>query len=320
MKERVWLSKFKSVIRGKRVYERIREKFPGFKIYICQHPGTGDVYLQSKFIGEYASSQNIDKYVLSVIGNSAKEITSLFGIKHVVKLSIKESNDFVVFYNFIGGIEGVEVLHYHPMMTHQSVLGYARNFHDINFLRMMQRYVFADLKYEMMPAPQYSYDSVFVDEVFRKYRLIEGRTILLAPYANSLNVLPYDFWEKLCKKLINLGYSVVTNSTGKNELPIKGTAPVFIPYKYLKQFVIRGGYSISFRSGLSDILSDIPHNMTVVYLKRDIWPVMGGLGTEYEYFSLNRMGTCINAQEFEMKSLRPKDKEKCINDILSVFA
>lgn len=51
------------------------------QIYIGQHPGTGDVYLQSKFLSVYAEKQGVTEYVFVVIGGAAYSVAKLFVIR-----------------------------------------------------------------------------------------------------------------------------------------------------------------------------------------------------------------------------------------------
>ena len=47
---------FNTIIKGYKIYKNIQNKYGHeCKIYIGQHPGTGDVYLQSKFLSVYAA-------------------------------------------------------------------------------------------------------------------------------------------------------------------------------------------------------------------------------------------------------------------------
>ena len=186
---------------------------------------------------------------------------------------------------------------------------------------MMEDFVF-DCDQPLLPEPaRFSEDTLFVEQLFKERHLKKQKTVLLIPYANSLDNLPVEFWETLTKQLNARGYTVCTNSSGNNELPIRGSCPVYIPYKELRPFLEMAGYSISFRCGLSDILSGIQHTKIVLYPKKEIYPVMGGISTVYDYFSLRKMGLSDDAIEYEINIgvTNPKDLRKIQNKILSNF-
>lgn len=306
--------------RGYKVYSSLKQEYGiDCKIYVGQHPGTGDVYLQSMFINGYAKQNNVDNYVFTIIGGSAKSITKLFNIKIVKVLSLYESNCLVSFYRFMGEYCNIEVLHYHPMMMHYGVLGYVRNYKGLNFYKMMHKYVFKSVSPSAIEIPIYSQDDKYIITLFKKNHLKFGKTVLLAPTANSLYNLPNSFWEKLVFLLNKKGYTVCTNSAGYNEKTIMGSIPIFIPYKYLKIFMENAGYIISLRSGLTDIISGLECKKIIIYPKQDIYSIMGGLGSSYEYFSLNKMGLCNDAIEYEIDINNEKEMKLLLRKILCKF-
>ena len=215
-------------------------------------------------------------------------------------MTFEESNDLVSFYRFAGESTNIEILHYHPMMMHYGCMGYLRNYHGMNFYKMMEKIVFSGVSQNEIQVPEYTDDNEFIDVMFRKNYLKEGKTVLLAPHANSLINFPIIFWEKLVKALNEKGYTVCTNSSGMKEPPIIGTCPVFVPYKYLNAFIKKAGYVVSYRSGFSDILSGLEGKKIVLYAKQELYNIMGGLGSVYEYFSLNEMELCNDAIEYEI--------------------
>lgn len=288
------------VLKGYAIYKSLISKYgKNCKIYVCQHPGTGDVYLQAKYVDTYAKKHNVENYVFTVIGNSI-QVAKLFPVQKIEKLTQSETNWLVCFYKFVGINVGIEILHYHGLMqAYSGFLGYIRNFKKMNFNKMMLNFVFSGIENEKFPLPNFSKDETYTNEIFKKYNLKSKKTVLIAPYANSLKQPPLKFWEALVKRLNSLGYTVCTNSSGNNEQPIKDSFPVFIPYKFLKSFLQAAGYSITLRSGLSDVISEIPHKKVVIYMKQQLYSTMFGLGTSYEYFSLNTMELCHDAIEFE---------------------
>lgn len=311
---------FNTIIKGYKIYKNIQNKYGHeCKIYIGQHPGTGDVYLQSKFLSVYAEKQGVTEYVFVVIGGAAYSVAKLFDYKKIEKLTSVESNVLVEFYRFMGESLNIEILHYHPMMMYYGGLGYARNYHEYNFFKMLHKFVFPGTNINMLQKPSYDNNKEFVDTLFKAFFLKSKKTVLLCPYANSLIGFPSIFWEKLVNKLIEKGFTVCTNSCGINEPAIKGSCAVYIPYKYLKTFASEAGFIISYRSGFSDIISEIPCKKIILYSKQKIYNFMGGLGSSYDYFSLKNMGLCLDAIEYEFKMKNEKSIKNAINTIMNNF-
>lgn len=307
---------------GMRVYMKIINKYGSdTTIFIGQHPGTGDVYLQSMMLSSYCESKEIYKYVLTVIGVPARKVTELFHVENVEQLTLKESNALIRLYKILHDKVNlrINVLHYHPMeLYYDEYIGYLRNYRGLNFFDMMSLFVFEGAAQKALPDKN-SYSEERIEQLFRKYRLKKDSTVLLAPYANSLNGFSIDFWEKLASSLNKRGYRVCTNSFGLNEPPIKETCGVSIQYKDLIEFVERAGAIISLRSGLCDIISSAKCKKIILYPEQDLYSIMGGLGTSYEYFSLNRMGLCDDAVEYRVSLKKESNIKKLKRDILSNF-
>lgn len=309
-----------STLKGYEQYRQIQQEFGGdCKIYLAQHPGTGDVYLQAKFLSAYAKKQNVSKYVFAVIGGAAYSVAELYGYDNIKKITLEASNNLVNFYRFMGEYLNMEVIHYHPMMMYYGGLGYVRNYHKNNFYKMLSTFVFPQTNLDLLKKPHYAEDETFVEKIFKYFYLKENKTVLLAPYANSLISFPNDFWETLVDKLNKKGYSVCTNSSGISEPAIKGTCAVYIPYKYLKIFLTKAGNVISYRSGFSDIISEISCKKIILYSEQEIYDVMGGLGTTFDYFSLKKMGLCTDAIEYKFNMYNNETIQKAVNIIINYF-
>lgn len=311
-----------AIIPGFKVYMRIIKKYgDDVNILIGQHPGTGDVYLQSMMIKNYCQKKGIKNYVFTVIGVQAQKVTKLFNIDHVELLTQHESNHLVRMYKTLFGKIHlkINILHYHPMeLYYDEFLGFLRNYKGLNFYQMMSLLVFDGVNPVNAPLKQ-DCNKENIDLVFKKYKLERGYTVLLSPYANSLNGIPLKFWEKLASELNERGYRVCTNSFGLSEPPIKGTCGVALQYSDIIEFVEQAGTAICLRSGLCDIISSAKCRKIILYPSQDLYSVMGGLGSSYEYFSLNRMGLCYDAIEYELPCDNKSKISKIRRNILSLL-
>ncbi len=292
----------KEILPGYGVFKSLQRKYgKDVSIFVGQHPGTGDVYLQSMFLKEYISSHQITKYVFTVIGKGAQNVAKLFNIEHIEIISIEKSNQLIKFRKFVYGECDlkINVLHYHAMASYyDEYMGNLRNYRGLNFMEMMKRAVFKEGNFVVTrPKPQPDYQ--YINCIYKKYSLLPQKTVLIAPYANSVSTLPASFWEHLAKRLDQLGYRVCTNSFGLNEPPIQGTCAVALSYNDIYEFLKRSGYLICLRSGLCDLISSVECKKIILYPRQELSSIMGGLGTVYNYFSLNKMGLCNDAMEFE---------------------
>lgn len=308
--------------RGQKVYEYILGKYgEKCKIYVGQHPGTGDVYIQAMFLQEIVSSSE-EKYVFTVIGSAASKIAHIWGIKTIECLSLQQSNDLISYARFMTRIKrlNIDILHYHPMeYFYDAYLGYLRNYRGLNFFKMMSLAVFNHNGVYPSSLPKFEANIEKIRNLNKKYHLIPGKTVLLAPYANSLNMLPMEFWIKLAKKLNNLGYRVCTNSFGKDEPIIEGTCGLALEYNDLIAFLEQAGAVISLRSGLSDCISSAKCKKIILYPKQQLYEIMGGIGSSKDYFSLNNMKLCDDAIEYEIDFSNTKELKKVIKKIITYF-
>lgn len=100
---------------------------------------------------------------------------------------------------------------------------------------------------------------------FKELKLKKNKTIFLAPHSVTFNSkdLSTNFWETLADKFINLGYCVIFNSDYE---PYKKYGQIFLPITQTIPFLELCKATITFRSGLSDIIAlSGTKNMSVIY-------------------------------------------------------
>lgn len=105
-------------------------------------------------------------------------------------------------------------------------------------------------------------------QLFNSCNLVEGRTVILAPYSNSAKFYSdrnIHIFEKVASKLAEKGYIVCTNVDQRNPKPIKDTVAVSPPLDLLTLFADLAGYVITFRSGFADIVSGSRAKLFVLY-------------------------------------------------------
>lgn len=102
------------------------------------------------------------------------------------------------------------------------------------------------------------------------YILDKERTIILAPYANSIANLEQTFWEKLVYELAkrNKDYVIYTNVAAPHEKAILGTAPIITTFQELFYIAEKVKCFIGLRSGFFDLLAFT--NARFIYINKSI--------------------------------------------------
>jgi len=100
--------------------------------------------------------------------------------------------------------------------------------------------------------------------------LPEGKTVLLYPLTYSLSSLPEekDGWNTIISELISAGYTVAVNVPKFNVGQIKfdyKVKLVYPPLELMRSIAILSGTVIARRSGIVDLLGELPIRMIVVY-------------------------------------------------------
>lgn len=291
---------------GYKVYQKIHGMYNGAFIFLCPYAGTGDIYLIGLYLKEYIKNNNIDNYIITIPGLGCCKVAELFGLKYL-DLSMQDTEDLLSYIRIVG---------YQKTRTRvlndcffQVMVKRLRGYKGVDFHTMFQKCVFeSHNKVQKIQMKQKN-----SDEIFDKYSLIKGKTILLSPYANTIHKMPESFWCELAEKLMKDGYCVCTNVSGKDEQPIKGTKGIFIPYIQIIDFLNKAGGFVGMRSGLCDIVSSTTASMVVLYPYGNIF----GTCSTFDYFSLKKMK--LKEQKLLEIIFQKNDNRSIENQIIKFF-
>lgn len=264
---------------GREIYIQLRENGAQGTIFLCPYPGTGDIYLIGLYLNQYMKENRIDRYALVVCSNACKKVAELFGI-HTILIAETEVHA-VISYARVIGMQKLSVQVLNDSFGEQNAIAKLRGYKNINFKTMYTDCIM-HLKDKTVHPPCVKEDA---EIFFEQYHFQKGKTVLLSPYANTVNGLPDTFWEMIVNILQADGYDVCTNIASDDEMPVKGTEGIFIPYQMIIDFLNKAGYFIGIRSGLCDIISTTVAQIFVLYPKK----MPFGSGTLYDYFSLKKM-------------------------------
>jgi hypothetical protein len=167
------------------------------------------------------------------------------------------------------------------------------------FMDTFRWFVF-DFGMEMPYEPPFFSDFDYVRELFTQKALPKGRTVIIAPYANSAKMLPPWFWEKLTRSLSQMGYKVCVNINSKTEInPFTDIEEISFSYKESVAVLEYAGFFIALRSGLCDIVSSAKCKKIILYPEPAAVFDYLTHRCDMEFSSLRRMGLSDDAIEIE---------------------
>lgn len=282
--------------RGRSMYLSIVKKYGQTRIFICPYTGTGDIYLIGAFWRQYILRNNVNKYVFLVVNNACKKVAQLFDIRNIEVIEGETAvTYFMSYYRLCQGRVNIKILNDSWWEIHTNPLQWFRGYHGLGFMELFRKFVFGlpeDVRPEL---PRLKDADAELEELFLKNHLIQGKTVVLSPYSNTLIALPDEFWISIAEKLRDKGYVVCTNSGSSYEPAVEGTFPVFFPLNIAPQFIGRAGFFIGIRSGFCDVVSAAEAKKIILYDEKNRFFQCSA----FEYFSLKKMGICDDAIELQ---------------------
>ena len=179
----------------------------------------------------------------------------MFGIPNIVTLDQTQMDELVQAVIFTR--ERNSIIAHHDRPYTDNIIKYL-NKHYLSFPDYY-KYAVYGLNPNAKPAPP-----INLAEFEDKALIERGKTVIIAPYANSVVQPPPEFWRKLVCEYTQQGLQVFTDVFG-NEKKLAGTKPIMIPLKSLVRAVEFAGHFIGLRSGLCDIVSTANCRKTVVF-------------------------------------------------------
>lgn len=293
--------------RGYRVYRSILKTCgDDVQIYVEHYPGTGDIYITCALLEKLiAKNKIVGPYVITIIGKGSVKIANLLDVQKTVLLTQRQSDDLLMFYRFMGPehIKNITVLHYSPIMFHTSILDQMASYNGLDFMTMYLATVFPGETWEEAKKFPVCTNPERVSEYFDERGLIPEKTVVLFPYANTIEPININIWEKLAQNLREDGFMVCTN-VEPGGVSIPGTESIFVPYADLVPFVEQCGCIVGLRSGIFDIIADAKCCKVVLYPTPNFFKF--GVGTIFDYFSLINMGIAKRTYEFEFERVNER--------------
>ncbi len=272
------------------VYERVKRRSRGKHILFLPLQATGDAYLTGMYLSGYIAEQEYRDYQIVVTSGGVKKMLQLFGFEDVLVISLEEGKQLKEAVSRFGESQlNLSYLMFWGLYSQNLIR--LEEYCKVSFHEMFRNAVFGYQDRGKAEEPEFCCN---VEEIFIKEKLIEGRTVLLSPYAVTFDKeLDEAWWKALADALTERGFLVCTNSTGFREPVVNGTKGVAWDYRKLVPLLNLAGYFIGVRSGLCDLISSSSCKKVILYQKNMSKNKMS-------YFSLNHMGLCSDAIEIKL--------------------
>ena len=270
------------LLKGKKVYIELLNRYgEDVEFFINPANSLGDIYLMSLYIDGYIEKV---KNAIFVLGSERLvELANKLGIKRCIYISIIDIEYLLVFAQ-VFQFEKNHLKLLHTGFIHFRIWSRMLTYLGITWMEHYRELFELSAEYQPKNKILQGNENE-VQQIFSKNNLKEGRTILLAPYANTIREISLNYWYELAQSLIDEGFCVCTNVGGKSEIPIKNTIPLCIDINNFSLFVEKAGYFIGIRNGLSDLLLKCKANIAILYSDE-----MFDLISVYNFYSLKRMG------------------------------
>ena len=292
---------------GYQIYDQIKTQYPKDSVlFLCPYSGTGDIYMACLYLKAYLEKEKIIHYVVVVSAESCRKTAELFKVQNLELVNGENMQLMLKAWECFGSeTMQVKPLLYWGWRTKRYL--YADSYPQITFNEMFVYDVFGFNDNVEKNFPSIDRKSDYAEKLFRHSALKPHKTVIMAPYAGSFDsVMGMDAWEDLANKLKKRGWTVATNCCGEKELPVRGTVPVYFPYKEAVNVLQYAGGLIALRSGFCDIVSQAKCKLIILYES-------GFSASRYEYFSLKKMGLNQDVVEFVYEKRKEEEiKQKIV--------
>ncbi len=285
-----WRNIRKLISKGYKSYIKIDEKYGHIPIWLMHPTSIGDLYIFACLLPHKMGVKSVAECdcVLVVTKNSVKRLAEALGFKHIELITFEDAHiNWLTMLKAMGDKINVRNAVYHGECNFYVTMYEHSN---INF-RDTFDYVF-EFEKKMEPIyPTFPKRTEYVRELFEKYDLIPGKTVLVSPYAGHFSIdLQEENWNYFVKKLQDMGFTVCTNCGGPGEPPLDNTAAPFIEIQDCVEFAETAGYFVGVRSGFCDLLCNADCKKIVLY-------ETGSVTGSIETFGFENMGLGKNMIE-----------------------
>lgn len=314
----IWQHFKEDILNGYQHYARIIECYGEDSHIYKTSGGTGDVYVAGLYFKEFLCVHQVQrKPIFTVIHESGRAVAELFDIENIEVISYKNRRSMVHFGIFMQFRRiHFSVIHHGPNSLYTSINVKIETVHDMCSFDVLKYSIYNGI--EPSGQPNFNFDSNYINDIFKRYSLNKGKTVILVPYSVSMMPLVLTFWEHLAQLLQASGYTVCTNSKGDAEPPIMGTHAINVPIPYTVPFWNDAGFVVGVRTGIFDVTEKARVKRVIFYTEVKGLPRgQGGHNKKfYPHFSFNKWFERNDALEIEFQS---EYMSRYIDEILDYF-
>lgn len=306
--EETFSEEWKVVEKGTQVLRLLKTRY-GEDVELCIFPwqAIGDIYMAARYLHAYIDKKENEthcavNYIITVMGNLRKKVAESCGYDRIHVLTKDESYALCRAVTFLGNEEcNAHILQHRYIYTNR--IWHLGNYKGVTFDDHFRYSIFGLSEDCEVVTPKQNMDDAYLERFFLEHGLKKGKTVIIAPYANTIANPSKEFWEKLAEELKIREYTVCTNSSGDASEPaIRGTKAVLFPFDITLRAIEYGGCFIGLRSGLCDYVASAEGKKIILYPDR-----VYAQGPVIDFYSLNRMGLTDDAEEFVYQDNAPEE-------------
>lgn len=289
----------KKIKQGIKIYKEFQREYgKNVQVFLTNCP-LGDYYLLSLYFEEYLKNKNIKNYVITGTSYGIEKLSYLMGKSRNKLILSEESDALAMAWKFLGD----KCIHITPLTIWQGAFRF-----NPCVVRQMESFTFMDTFKKMIYAlpsetkPRFLKFKNSTSLFGENNGLHPGKTVLLVPFAYSIQTLTNDFWCKLADYIRGKGYDVLVNiGDGREHNFIPDTISVSVNFKEILSIMEMAGTVIGIRCGLFDITCRAKCKRIILYPpqkeKNVVWN-----RTDIAFSSLKNMGLCNTAIELEIEN------------------
>lgn len=230
---------------GKFEYVKIIRQYPGYMFLYTPTASIGDLCYVRRNMSQMLKVNKIENPVAILVEESVADVAQLLGFETILPVSKVKLFPIAMMHTLYGS-RAERLFNCYPWeMVYRSHITKAVG---VESLFDYEKCKFKDI-------------NIFPDR----------KNIILAPYEKTVSfmeeqILPDFFWEKTADALKEKGYHVYTNCRrDSEEKAIKGTKVINVPVSQMLGAMAHVDGLITIRSGLADLLCDIPVRQIILY-------------------------------------------------------
>lgn len=250
------------IYRGMEVIKNIRKTCGEDTHILFTRGATGDTYIQLLLLHNYVREKKITSYVLLGDPVGMEGLLPMFPEEKYIRISGYRAECIEKTYMLLGaGFLNLTIMF---PWTYSLYANRCR-------IRMLERFNFMDTYkwyvFGLNTSIHYNYPVIKkMDETLRRkfesQGVVDRKTIIIAPEANSVTELSVPFWNEIFQIWRDNGYQVLVNTKQRKKYAADTIFPL---YEEMIPLLEYAGYFVGIRSGLCDIISRSKCRKIVIY-------------------------------------------------------